>query len=588
MTEQTHITQCDDPKYLPFARARIKAMRATGLQFLSQKFEVEGVQINVRIEGEHSFVSIGGGGGWYSIYPTSKEHPNGITQKTNNLGETVTTTAFAVARPDGTTLPHKKYVTGRYDWVSYDGVKKDGTVKYGKNLITFDGDTEGRYPQVFATSAVPWIELTNIVINGQPVAFVQRVSGVALFKAKDESTGTTTTYFIFASIPGFPNANSTTIEFYKVPTSDVANPHAAVKFGSTVVPGVMRQPLFFDGKGEKCVSYTTGALGDTVTRVVRGVVSTDGDGGISVEVTNSVFPSNRAGSPAVTTPEPPIGGGGESGDGILYTTTSSIAGVVSLLGIDLTADGAESTIRAEMGAWFIGRSVDVQFTRTQSEDGEYGVRYYVGDRYMFTVGRIDHSDLYYYNQPGDFERVGSTYLRGLFYDVDARYSASVWVTFEGSVAEKFTYDSSGGGTYAAGASETDLTLHAVFGDDEQSKLIKSVPGGSMSRLSAATQSMMINMGWFAQDVFRVGPQTKLFASRNKNSYMLCATIPTARTPGYESVFAGMDLEPIVMQKTPPHGAAGKPIDYEKLGLAEDTAVWHFPITLIHSLNATKA
>lgn len=62
MTELTHITQCDDPKYLPFARARIKMMRATGLQFLSQKFEVEGVQINVRIEGEHSFVSVSGGG----------------------------------------------------------------------------------------------------------------------------------------------------------------------------------------------------------------------------------------------------------------------------------------------------------------------------------------------------------------------------------------------------------------------------------------------------------------------------------------------------------------------------------------------
>ena len=584
MTELTHITQCDDPKYLPFARARIKMMRATGLKYASQKFEVEGVQINVRIEGEHSFVSIGGGGGWYSVYPTSKEHPNGITQKTSNIGEVVAITAFAVARPDGTTQPHKKYVTGRYDWVSYDGTKEDGTVKYGKSLITFDGDTTGRYPQVFDTSAVPWIELTNVVINGQPVAFIQRISGVALFKAKNESTGITTTYFIFASISGFPGANSTAIEFYKVPMSDATNPYAAVKVGGAIVAGVMRQPLFFDGGGKKCVSYTTGTLGDIETRVVRGVVSTDGDGGISVEVTSSVFPSHRDATPPVTSPhDPPLWGVG-AGDGVLYTVTVSSAGVIRLLGIDLTAEGVESTVRSDTSMWSISKTLDVHFTRTYSADGENGTRYYVGDRHMFTVGRIDHSDLYYSSSPGDFEREADTYLRGLFYDVDSRYSAAVWVTFKGSAEEKYTY----GSGLQAKTSEADLTLHAVFDGDEQSKLIESTPGGPASSLSVATQSMMVNMDWFAQDIFRVGPQTKLFASRNNHSYMLCATIPTARTPGYESVFAGMDLEPIVMQKTPPHGAAGKPIDHEKLGVAEDTAVWHFPITLIHSLNAAKA
>lgn len=65
MTEQTHITQCDDPKYLPFARSRIKAMRATGLRNLSQKFEVDGVLVSVSIDGEHSFVQIQARSGGY-------------------------------------------------------------------------------------------------------------------------------------------------------------------------------------------------------------------------------------------------------------------------------------------------------------------------------------------------------------------------------------------------------------------------------------------------------------------------------------------------------------------------------------------
>lgn len=123
MTEQTHITQCDDPKYLPFARARIKAMRATGLQFLSQKFEVEGVQINVRIEGEHSFVSIQSSPGGYLCLPHSIEHPNGVT--VDSRGRPVEPGAV-VTQTEGGDPPvlkvrvreRKKVVTGLNDWRS--------------------------------------------------------------------------------------------------------------------------------------------------------------------------------------------------------------------------------------------------------------------------------------------------------------------------------------------------------------------------------------------------------------------------------------------------------------------------------------
>lgn len=47
---------------MPFARARIKALRATGLKYAIQQFEIEGCSIKVRIEGEHEFITLGGGG----------------------------------------------------------------------------------------------------------------------------------------------------------------------------------------------------------------------------------------------------------------------------------------------------------------------------------------------------------------------------------------------------------------------------------------------------------------------------------------------------------------------------------------------
>jgi len=48
-------------QYLPFARSRIKALRATGLKYASQRFEVEGVWISVRIEDEQDYINIEGG-----------------------------------------------------------------------------------------------------------------------------------------------------------------------------------------------------------------------------------------------------------------------------------------------------------------------------------------------------------------------------------------------------------------------------------------------------------------------------------------------------------------------------------------------
>ena len=48
-------------QWLPFARSRIKALRATGLAYASQKFEVEGALVEVRIEPGHEYIRIAGG-----------------------------------------------------------------------------------------------------------------------------------------------------------------------------------------------------------------------------------------------------------------------------------------------------------------------------------------------------------------------------------------------------------------------------------------------------------------------------------------------------------------------------------------------
>lgn len=49
---------------MPFARSRIKALRATGLKYASQQFEIDGCSVKVRIEGEHEFIRLEGSPGY--------------------------------------------------------------------------------------------------------------------------------------------------------------------------------------------------------------------------------------------------------------------------------------------------------------------------------------------------------------------------------------------------------------------------------------------------------------------------------------------------------------------------------------------
>lgn len=55
-----HIKQCDDPTYLPFARNCIERLKATGVEYGSQKFEVAGVTVRVDIRPGADYVWVSG------------------------------------------------------------------------------------------------------------------------------------------------------------------------------------------------------------------------------------------------------------------------------------------------------------------------------------------------------------------------------------------------------------------------------------------------------------------------------------------------------------------------------------------------
>lgn len=59
--DQPHILVTGDAwQYVPFGRARLKSLRATGLSYASQSYTVDGTTIKVRIVGDQSFIQVHG------------------------------------------------------------------------------------------------------------------------------------------------------------------------------------------------------------------------------------------------------------------------------------------------------------------------------------------------------------------------------------------------------------------------------------------------------------------------------------------------------------------------------------------------
>jgi len=130
-------------QYLPFARSRIKALRATGLRYASQEFMVDGVAIKVQIVGEHNYLDIRGGGTTLlmdsgvvdivSIVPW--EVPtNYLPRQLHEAGSAISYNAPFVVPQGATNF-----------WRLKPGNKNDG--QFSGNLKTPSGPFKGRVPK---------------------------------------------------------------------------------------------------------------------------------------------------------------------------------------------------------------------------------------------------------------------------------------------------------------------------------------------------------------------------------------------------------------------------------------------------------
>lgn len=155
-------------QYLPFARSRIKALRATGLSYGSQQYEVDGVSIKVRTSGEHDFIRIeGGNASQYLVTPNNTAFPAG-----DDVGGTEAVDAEIImkAGPSLKVISHSEKTAGAVDWKNWKTGSKSRVVSY---------DLGGHRYNLSGTGTTPG--LNGVYFRGVSYPTTFSVAGAAIF-----------------------------------------------------------------------------------------------------------------------------------------------------------------------------------------------------------------------------------------------------------------------------------------------------------------------------------------------------------------------------------------------------------------------
>ena len=152
--------------WLPFARSRIKALRALGSPYADQRFDMGDAQVTVRIEPGHEYIRIEGGGRSYYGCPKSKTHPDGV----------VSIADVAVPPQAAFKRPRKPKVV--------ENIERDTFFTDWKNksrLITYDTGCGNRYG-IQASDTVLDRGGTKIATERDTYTTTKKISGAAINK----------------------------------------------------------------------------------------------------------------------------------------------------------------------------------------------------------------------------------------------------------------------------------------------------------------------------------------------------------------------------------------------------------------------
>lgn len=330
--------------WLPFARSRIKSLKATGIRYGDQKFSMpDGATVWVKIEPGYEYIKIIGESPLsYLLWPTSDQNIGGVFFRNGqfvdpHIGLALNTASVKVEL-DCTrgALPQ--------DWVS-----DDGGGKYGKHLITYDSGAMFRY-QFANMMDVLNIASTTIFADGVEVETTYGVRGACL--SQPMVNGVKTPQIVYASTDlGY---TSISLHHFSPPPQGAVDFVAEETTFYTYTPGgslFITHPVFFDGLGTKFVTVSEtwdGTKFDEPRYRVRGAIDVDNNGVYTLTVTTAplgmeapVNTSTTIGSfDWVITRYGDLGSPQATKVGSLHTVVQ----VDQLIGLDMSIDGQEMLI----------------------------------------------------------------------------------------------------------------------------------------------------------------------------------------------------------------------------------------------------
>lgn len=616
--------------WLPFARSRVKALRAAGILYAEQKFDLGDAQVRVSVEPTCERIYIEGGRMSYRISPTSAEHPDGPPPDPTSPNTLVTADASVKRFRKRSTSSEE----GTLDWVSYKDATDTSPAKYGEHLITWDGEFLGRYRPPYSegptSSGRPyvWVDGVKIFIgvtpNGAAMRRVEMADGTrkvfVIVAVLDSPTSMTINYFSLKEALEIKSASMISAGTFPAP-SDADSVSHGLEFKYA-------QNVFFCGKGEVFATMTAAKRlteEQVVAREHRSVTDADYRRVQAIEVQGKItFDSNGTGTAEITgttpfevgtyTYSPGGSSGSESGDinSGAYSWTFSSSGpsytsvFTEAVGVDVRPSGEVVQIIHRETSNHISSSSSQGGTGYTSDTNSYSSSYrngiinkttitgtvvmgddvlyshdYVSPHTVTSGSTTSWTDNEYHLEHRDTSVAG----RGELYDVvvhdlDARYGTGTYFLTSFIHEETITYgyrDQVGGDyntvTTVPGTFNSYVVVRKPDGTEIKKQIQTGVPYADAVQESHG--SSVGGLGSFADiSTSAVYITDRRLASRRTDSF-IASTVPLKDLPLSAPILRERGIN-VVIERTKERTS----VDLSKF-LPDDTMISMYPLSPIY-------
>lgn len=271
-----HITRCDVPGLLAFARGRVSAIRASGLRFGQQRFAVNGGIVTVRVKGSQEFIHIEG-------TTDIRAH---TTFSHVQYPEVVTNTTWV--------SKGAKLRTGTFPGTdSFFPFRKThfGTTAAGKKHIrlvrladTYNGNTMQGSPQYRVGVNIPQQQTLEVYLNGEYHSTItanctflnHTISGYSGDPANSDSLSVSDKNFTTNTFQKVANINSSELAVACLFVVSTVDSEYSYNWSSMAIPGSPSGPGYdaWDGYNDN----GTKAEGTSHVLVLVTSMALDGDG----------------------------------------------------------------------------------------------------------------------------------------------------------------------------------------------------------------------------------------------------------------------------------------------------------------------